>query len=93
MRIEVRNMVCRHCVQALENALRELDIPYREVGIGYADTVSALSVPQLRSLDAALADLGFGRIDSAEQSLLERAKRAVMHHVRDPRTVYTDTAL
>ncbi len=83
MRIEVRNMVCRHCVQALENALRELDIPYREVGIGYADTVSALSVPQLRSLDAALAELGFGRIDNAEQSLVERAKRAVMHHVRD----------
>lgn len=83
MRIEVRNMVCRHCVQALENALRDLDIHYRAVGIGYIDTLAPLTVPQLASLDAALAALGFERIDSPEQSLVERAKRAVIHHVRD----------
>ncbi len=83
MRIDIKNMVCRHCVAALEDALRRLDMPYRKVEIGYADLISAPTVAQLRSLDSALADLGFERIDNAEQSLVERAKHAVMHHVRD----------
>lgn len=83
MRIEIKNMVCRHCVAAVEDALRRLEVPVRKVGIGYADLVGTPSAHMLASIDAALAELGFERLDSPEQALVERAKHAVMHHVRD----------
>ncbi|MCM1066566.1 MAG: AraC family transcriptional regulator [Muribaculaceae bacterium] len=83
MRVEIKNMVCRHCVTALENVLRKLDIPFRKVEIGYVDFVNRPTPAQLLSLDGELSGLGFERIENMEQSLVERAKLAVMHHVRD----------
>lgn len=83
MRIEIKNMVCRHCVGALEGALSDLGLTPLSVGIGYADFGRQLTKAELKVLDKALGELGFGRIDSPEQALVERAKRAVMHHVRD----------
>lgn len=83
MRIVIKNMVCRHCVAALEEALRRLDIAYRKVEIGYADLVGSPSAATIDKLDKELQLLGFERLESPEQALVERAKIAVMHHVRD----------
>lgn len=37
MRMNIRNMVCRHCVTALTDILDRLAIAHSEVGIGYAE--------------------------------------------------------
>lgn len=83
MRIMIKNMVCRHCVAAVCATLDRLAIPYSNVEFGLADIVGNLDVDQLALLDAALVSDGFERLDNPSQALVERAKLAVIHHVRD----------
>lgn len=76
-------MVCRHCVAAVEGALKKAGIGYEAVEIGKVYLKDALTAEQTAVLDAELTTLGFRRIDSDEEAIVEAAKHAVMHHVRD----------
>lgn len=79
----ISDMVCRHCVSAVKGALDRTGIGYEAVEIGKVYLKSALTAAQTATLDAELAALGFRRIDSDEDAIVEAAKHAVMHHVRD----------
>lgn len=81
--VVISNMVCRHCVAAVEGALQRAGIAYDAVEIGKVYLGKQLTADETRLLDAELGPLGFRRIDSDEEAIVEAAKRAVMHHVRD----------
>ncbi len=82
-RILIKNMVCRHCVAAVESILTRLGMAYDNVEIGVADLAEAPTADQLTAFDEALRKDGFERLDNPSQALVERAKLAVMHHVRN----------
>ena len=84
MTINIRNMVCRHCVAAVTEILDRLHIRYRSVSIGHADIQDEpLGEEKLKQLDAALEQSGFERVVNPDDILVEKIKLAVMHHVRD----------
>lgn len=79
----ISDMVCRHCVAAVEGALDRAGIPYEAVEIGKIYLKTPLTADEAAVLDAELEPLGFHRIDSDEEAIVQSAKLAVMHHVRD----------
>ncbi|MDE6198194.1 MAG: helix-turn-helix domain-containing protein [Muribaculaceae bacterium] len=81
--LKIKNMVCRHCVSALAGALEKLGIAYTHIGLGEATVPGEITMSQLRALDTELDALGFERIDSPEQAIVEKVKHAVLHHVRN----------
>lgn len=82
--LRVRNMVCRHCVEALEGVLSRLGLEAESVTLGGA-VLKADSLPEdvLVALDRELQEQGFSRVSNPEELLVERVKLAVLHHVRD----------
>lgn len=76
-------MVCQHCETAVKRCFEAVGIPVSDVRLGFVDVDEALLTPErLSALDKSLADEGFERIVDAEELLVDKTKRAVMHHVR-----------
>lgn len=84
MKILVKNMVCRHCVEALRRALEDVGIEAAETGIGYA-VIDREYLPDdlLARLDSRLAAAGFERILSRSEKIADDIKAAVRSHLRD----------
>ncbi len=82
MKIEIRNMVCRNCVRALERMLDEQGLNAIAVGLGFAEIGEGdLSGEQLARLDEGLARLGFERIVSSGERIAEAVKLEVIRHI------------
>lgn len=82
MEILIKNMVCRHCVGAVTNILRQLDIPFSSVEIGRIEVPSLPDDEKMEALRTALVAQGFDRILDPATALVERIKHHVRHHVR-----------
>lgn len=83
MRLYIRNMVCRHCVEALGAILADAGVAVHDIGLGYAVVDDASINPDMwPRIDAALADAGFERISDGESRLVQEIKYAVIDHVR-----------
>lgn len=84
MEITVRNMVCRHCVEALRNLLTAMNLTVREVEIGRAVIAEeSLTPEQTAELDRRLAEAGFERVKSRQQQIADRVRLAVIDHARN----------
>lgn len=82
--LNIKNMVCRHCVAAVRGALENLGLDVADVRLGSATLAGhAPDEATLAEIDAVLAALGFGRITDSAALLVEKVKQAVLHHVRD----------
>lgn len=82
MEYVIKNMVCRHCVAAVEAALQKAGIQDAKVFIGRVELDSEPTEEQLESLDAELAKGGFERASTRDEMLIEKTKSAVLEHVR-----------
>lgn len=83
MKIGVKNMVCRHCVKALDDIMSGLGLHVVHVELGSAEIEEEnLSSEQLAVLDRELAKAGFERINSREMQIVDKVKRVVLDHVR-----------
>ncbi len=79
----IKDMVCRHCVNAVRQILTNLGLDVVDVELGKA-LVKNLLTSQLRdSIAEVLAANGFELLIDPEIQLVERAKILVMHHVRE----------
>lgn len=83
MRISIRNMVCRHCIEAVERVLDSLSVAPREVMLGEAVIPDTTDDASLGRIDAALRREGFELILDPDVEIVERVRHAVIHHVRD----------
>lgn len=83
MRIEVKYMVCHHCVRALGDIVDRIGLHILSIGLGYVEIEEPLLSPeQYALLDNLLADSGFERVTSREMQIVEKVKRVVLDHVR-----------
>lgn len=85
MVINIRNMVCRHCVAALTDILRDTGLHAKKVEIGMAE-IEEDEIPSstLVLLDRKLAEAGFERITDADTLLIDRTKRTILEHIQQP---------
>lgn len=82
MRIDVGNMVCNHCVNALRTFLEDSGLHVVDAGLGYAVVEEdALSPERLEAIDAGLRGLGFERIVNQAQIVASRVKQVIIDHI------------
>lgn len=84
MEILIKGMVCHHCVEAVERVLRSAGLTPVSVTLGRAEVKQQLDGPATMMLDRLLENEGFTRILDADSLLVEKIKRAVIEHVRQP---------
>ena len=86
MEFVIGNMVCRHCINAVEGVLAGAGFTPVSVELGRAVVAENEAGPEaLRALRSALEAEGFELVDDADRALVEQVKRAVLRHVRDER--------
>lgn len=85
MEIFLKNMVCRHCVNAVERILESLGVVDADVTLGRA----RFSIPEsaseseiLARLDDELTKEGFERIVDRNSQIVEDVKQVIIRHVR-----------
>lgn len=79
----IKNMVCRRCVMAVEDILRNLDIPFEQVLIGEAHLTDNISHERRELLRTELERIGFGLLDNRMSSLIESVKQHVIRKARN----------
>jgi len=79
----IKNMVCRHCIQAVESVLDSFGIEYSSVELGIAKLNEPIDDSLRDRLSAAFADNGFELIEDAESRIVERVKHIILHHIRE----------
>ncbi len=83
MNISIRNMVCRHCIEAVRKALYDAGFDVTGVELGHASVEDCDDVDKkLTVLDGLLADLGFERVTDSDIIVVEKIKHAILDHVR-----------
>lgn len=84
MRFEIKNMICRHCIAALENMFRKLGYDINDVGLGFIDIKqNSIDEKQIKMIDDGLHELGFERIRSTNDKLVEIVKRVIYRHLNE----------
>lgn len=82
MRIDVGNMVCNHCVNALRTFLEDSGLHVLDAGLGYAVIDEpGLAPDRLEALDAGLKALGFERIVNQAQIVAAQVKKVIIDHI------------
>ncbi len=83
MTYRIKNMVCDRCVAAVKAVLASLGVKDYRVELGTVSLAEPLEESVLKSFDAGLHELGFQRVSDPAAELIERAKAAVLQHVRN----------
>lgn len=83
MELLIKNMVCRHCIRAVETVLDNLGITDAEVMLGSVTIpVEEVSKVGIEKIDRALEDDGFERIVDRNAMIVENIKKTIIRHVR-----------
>lgn len=79
----IKNMVCHHCVKAVERILCDIGAGEFKVELGKAVLNQPLSADSKEQFKLRLQRDGFDLITDKESEIVEKAKHAILHHVRD----------
>ncbi len=79
----VKDMVCQHCVRAVDKMLREHGYSGVRVELGKATFDDDIPETERKELGRELRELGFELLTEPDEQLVEKAKILVMHHVRE----------
>ncbi|MDE5625097.1 MAG: helix-turn-helix domain-containing protein [Muribaculaceae bacterium] len=83
MDIMIKNMVCRHCMRAVETILEKLGIHNAEIMLGTVRIPDEeLAGISLEDLDRELEADGFERISDRNAMIVENIKKTIIRHVR-----------
>lgn len=83
MEILIKNMVCHHCMNAVREAILTAGLTPERVELGIAEIKESPAPDVLEKLDKLLKAEGFSRILDPETAIVEKVKRAIIHHVRE----------
>lgn len=84
MILNIRNMVCRHCVNALADILRQAELHAKNVEIGTAEIEEdSLDDETTSKLDSLLTAAGFERITDTDTLLIDKVKRTIIDHIHE----------
>lgn len=83
MEIMIKNMVCRHCIRAVETILDKLGIENAETMLGVVRIPDKeFQKISLEQLDTELEADGFERIVDRNAMIVENIKKIIIRHVR-----------
>ncbi|MCB0521947.1 MAG: helix-turn-helix transcriptional regulator [Lewinellaceae bacterium] len=82
-KIPIKNMVCRHCMEAVLGVFRDLELEVSAIRLGEATVVALPSEINFPQLKTALFRQGFELLEDRELQIVEQIKTAVIsliHH-------------
>ncbi len=83
MELMIKNMVCRHCMRAVESILKRYGIENAEVMLGTVRIPDEeMEKVSLERLDEDLEADGFERISDRNAMIVENIKKTIIRHVR-----------
>lgn len=82
MILHIKNMVCLHCIVALKQLLKDLDIPYTHIELGSVYLPESISDEKRMTLAAELKNLGLDLIDDKRGRIIDRIKTTIIHLIR-----------
>lgn len=71
-------MVCKRCIMVVEQTLKKLQIPYKQVGLGEIEFSDELIPQQTEALNTELQTLGFSIIDDRKHRIIEKIKNIII---------------
>lgn len=74
-------MVCPRCISTVESLLHNLNVPYKKVQLGEAETEKEVSEKKRKEIELKLKEVGFELIDDRMSVLVEKIKKAVMRYM------------
>lgn len=84
--ILIKNMVCRHCIEAVRNVMMQAGFGVVDVELGKAVVDAGIDdgdfERKLEKVDVLLHEQGFERIVDNDAYIVEKTKHAVLEHVR-----------
>jgi len=83
MILHIKNMVCLHCIMALKQLLKDLNISYNHIELGAIVLNEKLSKEKLAALSAGLNTLGLALIDDRRSRIIEKIKTTVIQLMHD----------
>ncbi|MDT3738993.1 MAG: AraC family transcriptional regulator [Candidatus Kapabacteria bacterium] len=84
MNLYIKNMVCSRCVSAVENILKQLNIPFISVQLGEVKPADEINGEMLQLLESGLNDIGFEIINDKKGRLIEQIKNTIIELVHRP---------
>lgn len=83
MKLTIKNMVCRHCVECVRRVLTDdLHLAVRSVELGGAEVDGQLTVDEMARVARALETEGFELIHSREAEIVDSIKRTLIDLTR-----------
>lgn len=83
IRLTIKNMVCRHCVECVRRVLSEdLDLNVRSVTLGSAEIDNTDGEVDMAKIEKALEKEGFELIHSREAEIIDSVKRLLISLTR-----------
>jgi AraC-like DNA-binding protein len=79
----IKNMVCHRCLLAVENVLRDTNIPFEKVITGEIHLSENISANQNELLKVKLAEIGLELIDNKMSGTIERIKQLILKKARN----------
>lgn len=79
----VKNMVCRRCILAVEDVLKNSGVPFEKVIIGEIHLPASLSPKQTEVLRTNLVKIGLELIDNRASGMIEKIKKLVIKKARN----------
>ncbi len=88
-RIHIKNMVCPRCVTAVEEILKDLNLPFNLVQLGQVNLNESITNEQKEKLAFSLKSKGFELLETEKSTLIAQIKAAIIsqvHHASAPMT-------
>ena len=79
----IKNMVCHHCVKAVEQILNDAGCKDFKVELGRASLSEPLPDDAMAQVELRLRRDGFDLIADKESEIVEKTKHAILHHIRE----------
>lgn len=90
--IHIKNMVCPRCIHVVQQILSEIEIPFTEVGLGYA-TLKTNDYPDLDILNRKLEQLELGLIRDQNELLVTEINKFMRLYLENISTLNSQMTL
>ncbi|MEQ9424305.1 MAG: helix-turn-helix domain-containing protein [Cyclobacteriaceae bacterium] len=89
-KLHIKNMVCNRCIEAVEQELGKLEIPFINVSLGEVILTKPLDLDNNLKLGMVLKNRGFELLESKSSKLIEQIKNLVVSSIQNRKTVKTN---
>lgn len=84
MELAVKNMVCKRCITAVEDILKQLEIPFSDVQLGVIHLTGSIAEDEIGKIRLALEDIGFELIEDPKDNLTKEVKTLLINLINTP---------